>query len=208
LKKIAEADDILIQKNIDSSHEQEYEHEHGDNKDSNNTNTDTVTKAESSYAFAPQNLIHLDTQKLLDILHLGIPTNKEIEEHKKDLNTNNNNDDDAAVYSVPNRKERSQLINEIDQSLHTFHCGSVTYFISKVHKSADMLVHLILQSFLGFRDTAVHNGRWAALYKRAQILVADLWAALGGNGGMIEQTTVVKCCTTCTSTSSGLLLLL
>lgn len=31
----------------------------------------------------------------------------------------------------------------------------------------------------GFRDHAVYRGRQVYFYKRAQILVADLWAALG-----------------------------
>jgi hypothetical protein len=48
-----------------------------------------------------------------------------------------------------------------------------------------MLVHNILQYFPGFRDATVDpdKGRWVAFYKRAQILVADLWAALGSEVG-------------------------
>ncbi len=165
LKNIAEADDILPQKKENS-------HNSAANVDSEYSNS-TVTKAEISYAFAPQNLINLDTKKLLDILYLVSPTKGRKEEGEDFYK-------DDAVYSVPNIEERCRLIIEMGQSLLTFHCGSATHFISKANKSADMLVHLILQSFPGFRDTSVHNNRWVAFYKRAQILVADLWAALGG----------------------------
>ena len=41
------------------------------------------------------------------------------------------------------------------------------------------LVDLITQHLPGFRDEAVYNGRQVFLYKRAQILVADVWAAYG-----------------------------
>ena len=75
MKKIAKVDDILPQKNIDSAHEQEYEHGDGDNQDSNNTNTDTVTKAESSYAFAPQNLHKSRYTKIIGHFAFGY-TNK------------------------------------------------------------------------------------------------------------------------------------
>jgi hypothetical protein len=45
--------------------------------------------------------------------------------------------------------------------------------------SAVRLVELILRHLFGFRDTGVYRGRLVHFYKRAQILVGDLWAAYG-----------------------------
>eukprot|EP00558_Chaetoceros_sp_UNC1202_P006704 CAMPEP_0197254594 /NCGR_PEP_ID=MMETSP1429-20130617/69180_1 /TAXON_ID=49237 /ORGANISM="Chaetoceros sp., Strain UNC1202" /LENGTH=229 /DNA_ID=CAMNT_0042717631 /DNA_START=43 /DNA_END=729 /DNA_ORIENTATION=- len=91
---------------------------------------------------------------------------------------------EKGIYTIPNAKERVRLIIEMAQSLQTHHKGSATLFLSGANRSADRLVHMILAHFPGFRDTAIHpyTGTWIAFYKRAQILVADLWAALGGDG--------------------------
>jgi len=42
------------------------------------------------------------------------------------------------------------------------------------------LVRLLLSHFPGFRDTVIYGGKLIHLYKRAQILVGDVWAAYGG----------------------------
>lgn len=49
-------------------------------------------------------------------------------------------------------------------------------------KSAVKLVALITNHFPGFRDHTIYKGRQVFLYKRAQILVADLWGAFKGEG--------------------------
>lgn len=44
------------------------------------------------------------------------------------------------------------------------------------------MVNLLTESFSCFRDEAVFQGRRVRFYKRAQILVADLWACFDGEG--------------------------
>lgn len=51
--------------------------------------------------------------------------------------------------------------------------------VAACDKSAVNLVRLILMHFPGFRDTVSHHGAVIHFYKRAQILVGDLWAAYG-----------------------------
>jgi hypothetical protein len=51
--------------------------------------------------------------------------------------------------------------------------------VMQANGSAVRLVELIIRYFPGFRDTAVYRGRLVHFYKRAQILVGDLWAAYG-----------------------------
>ena len=51
--------------------------------------------------------------------------------------------------------------------------------VKMAKNSAVRLVQIILQFFPHFRDTAVYKGRLIHFYKRAQILVGDVWAAFG-----------------------------
>ena len=59
---------------------------------------------------------------------------------------------------------------------------SIVRLIQKADKSADKLVNLLAQHFPSFRDEARFEGRKVRFYKRAQIFVADLWAAFDGKG--------------------------
>ena len=43
------------------------------------------------------------------------------------------------------------------------------------------MAHLLLP-WLTFRDIAEYNGKQVAIYKRAQILIADIWACFEGQG--------------------------
>jgi hypothetical protein len=80
---------------------------------------------------------------------------------------------------LPNLDERCRLWNELGQGLlQRFH-GRALQLIQSCQRSADYLVYLLLQTFPGFHDTAIDDtGRQVFFYKRAQILVGDLWASL------------------------------
>lgn len=43
-------------------------------------------------------------------------------------------------------------------------------------------MNLLAENFSCFRDEAVFHGKRVRLYKRAQILVADIWACFNGQG--------------------------
>lgn len=58
--------------------------------------------------------------------------------------------------------------------------GSFANCIDSVDYSAAGLVNLLAENFACFRDEIVFNGKKVRLYKRAQILVADLWACFNG----------------------------
>ena len=81
-------------------------------------------------------------------------------------------------HYLPNMEERCRLWNELGEALLQFHQGSVLSMIAACGRSAPTLVQSIVQTIPGFRDEAVWKGRWVALYKRAQIAVGDLNAAL------------------------------
>ncbi|KXT10361.1 hypothetical protein AC579_9151 [Pseudocercospora musae] len=59
---------------------------------------------------------------------------------------------------------------------------AVVRLIEKSERSAGKLVNLLAHHFPCFRDETRFEGRRVRLLKRAQILVADLWAALNGRG--------------------------
>ena len=78
--------------------------------------------------------------------------------------------------------ERVRLTREVGSVLVESFSGSVGRLISLASGSAQRLVSLVTQHFPGFRDHCVFSGRQVFLYKRAQILVGDLWGAFGGKG--------------------------
>lgn len=59
---------------------------------------------------------------------------------------------------------------------------SVIRLVEKADHSAGKLVNLLVKYFPSFRDEAHFNGRKVRFFKRAQIFVADLWAACNGTG--------------------------
>lgn len=54
--------------------------------------------------------------------------------------------------------------------------------IKRSSNSAVSLVHLLARNFSCFRDEHSYHGRTVQILKRAQILVADLWACFNGEG--------------------------
>lgn len=58
--------------------------------------------------------------------------------------------------------------------------GSIATLVSDARNSAAKLVNLLADHFACFRDEAKFEGKTVRLLKRAQIFVADLWAAFGG----------------------------
>lgn len=58
--------------------------------------------------------------------------------------------------------------------------GSFLTCISDANGSAATLVNLVVEHFPCFRDEARFEGKTVHFYKRAQILVADLWACFEG----------------------------
>ncbi len=183
LRKVAEADDD----------HRENDYGGGGRADDDDNN---LIRSESSYAFNPVNLIALTPAKLLSLLrpHFPLPSTSRGDEGGATT---------TIVYDLPNAEVRCKLLNELGWGLLKKYDGSALSMISKANASADALVGIILDTFPGFRDYViidadsdglnddddefssewdmVKGGTRSAMhfYKRAQIAVADLWAALG-----------------------------
>lgn len=60
--------------------------------------------------------------------------------------------------------------------------GSFINLIKQADHSGARLVNLLVEYFSCFRDESSFHGKRVRFYKRAQILVADLWACFNGEG--------------------------
>ncbi|KAL4800710.1 hypothetical protein BDV19DRAFT_351998 [Aspergillus venezuelensis] len=88
----------------------------------------------------------------------------------------------ATDEEMPLLKERLECLREAGRVLCNDFDGSFINCIYSANHSAASLVNLLAESFSCFRDEAIFQGRRVRLYKRAQILVADLWACFDGEG--------------------------
>ncbi|PYH96600.1 hypothetical protein BO71DRAFT_439413 [Aspergillus ellipticus CBS 707.79] len=83
---------------------------------------------------------------------------------------------------IPLLQERLQCLREAGRVLCREYEGSFLNCIYNANYSAAALVNLLAESFSCFRDETTFEKRRVRIYKRAQILVADLWACFDGEG--------------------------
>lgn len=86
----------------------------------------------------------------------------------------------ATLEPIPLLDDRISILREAGKVLHTQFGGRPANIVTRANRSAAALVNMLVQHFPNFRDTATFHGREVRLYKRAQILVADLWACFDG----------------------------
>lgn len=82
-------------------------------------------------------------------------------------------------HKLPLVEERVDCLQELGQVLARDFDGLAINAIKASKNSAVQLVNIMLAHFPHFRDTVIYDGRLIHFYKRAQILVGDLWAAHG-----------------------------
>ncbi|XP_017661804.1 PREDICTED: UPF0553 protein C9orf64 homolog [Lepidothrix coronata] len=83
---------------------------------------------------------------------------------------------------IPLIEERHRVLNESGIVLLEKFGGSFLTCVKMSEKSAQKLLHLVLENFPSYRDEAVFEKKKVSFYKRAQILVADTWSVLEGKG--------------------------
>ncbi|KAH0565415.1 hypothetical protein GP486_001191 [Trichoglossum hirsutum] len=88
----------------------------------------------------------------------------------------------ATNEEIPLFDERLACLREAGRVLYErFNCRFLNC-INEASGSAAALVNLLVENFPCFNDEAGFEGRNVRFYKRAQILVADLWACFEGEG--------------------------
>ncbi|KAM6170356.1 queuosine 5'-phosphate N-glycosylase/hydrolase [Rhynchocyon petersi] len=83
---------------------------------------------------------------------------------------------------MPLIEERHRILNETGKILLEKFGGSFLNCVQNSGKSAQKLMHLVVENFPSYRDVTQFKGKGVSFYKRAQILVADIWSVLEGKG--------------------------
>ncbi|KIW98082.1 uncharacterized protein Z519_01666 [Cladophialophora bantiana CBS 173.52] len=86
----------------------------------------------------------------------------------------------ATHEPIPLLKERIAILREAGSILYEHFGCKPANIIRRANGSAPVLVNILVEYFPNFRDVACFQEREVRLYKRAQILVADLWACFQG----------------------------
>lgn len=89
---------------------------------------------------------------------------------------------DDSPTKCPLILERVECLHEVGNKLMDKYEGKFENCVLAAKNSAMDLLNLICESFPCFRDEAVFAGRRVAIYKRAQILIGDIWACFRGEG--------------------------
>ncbi|XP_054164855.1 queuosine salvage protein-like [Oppia nitens] len=85
-------------------------------------------------------------------------------------------------FEIPLLKERLQVLRESGRVLIEKFGGSFVNCIEICDSKATNLLKLIVNNFESFRDQTLYKGYKVSFYKRAQILISDIWAAFEGQG--------------------------
>ncbi|KAK2576379.1 hypothetical protein KPH14_005726 [Odynerus spinipes] len=84
--------------------------------------------------------------------------------------------------NIPLIKERVKNLHQAGQVLLKKYQGTFIECIKSSSGSAEKLLKLIINDFDSFRDEADYKGYRVSFYKRAQILIGDIWACFKGHG--------------------------
>ncbi|HEY3080682.1 MAG TPA: queuosine salvage family protein [Chloroflexota bacterium] len=88
----------------------------------------------------------------------------------------------AGQNVIPLLDRRLEHLHELGDVLQTEYGGWFARAVESCHGSAARLVQLVVSDFLSFDDIADFKGQEVRFYKRAQLLVSDLYGAFGGEG--------------------------
>ncbi len=81
---------------------------------------------------------------------------------------------------IPLIKERFNILRENYRILESKYGGNFTYLIEKCNYDSLKILSELIDNFPSFKDEAEYGGRKIAFYKRAQILVGDIFCSFGG----------------------------
>lgn len=87
-------------------------------------------------------------------------------------------DDD--LTEIPLIDERLKCLHEVGEVLVNKFDGKFENCIKLANQSAEKLLNIIINEFPCFRDEANYAGERVTFYKRAQILIGDIWSCYRG----------------------------
>jgi Potential Queuosine, Q, salvage protein family len=86
----------------------------------------------------------------------------------------------STAEEMPMLQERLDCLREAGKVLYEKHSCKFTDCVDAANQSAASLVNLLVKDFPCLRDEHRFEGKAVRIYKRAQILVADIWACFNG----------------------------
>ncbi len=96
---------------------------------------------------------------------------------------------------IPLLEERWKILKEIGIILKKKYDGELGQLIKEGEKDAVKLLNLIIDTFPSFKDISFYKGKEIMFYKRAQLLVADIYQAFKQNGyGYLKNTSQLTAC--------------
>ncbi|XP_076799812.1 queuosine 5'-phosphate N-glycosylase/hydrolase-like [Clavelina lepadiformis] len=84
--------------------------------------------------------------------------------------------------NIPLLRERVEALNDAGSVLLNNFNGTFLNCLKSCEKDAIALIRTIVSNFKSFRDESQYEGQKVSFYKRAQILVADIWDCFQGKG--------------------------
>lgn len=89
---------------------------------------------------------------------------------------------DDGQTKAPLLQERVDCLHQVGSKLLEKYDGKFENVVKAAEGSAKKLLQLIVEDFPCFRDEATFNGQRVSIYKRAQILIGDVYACYQGEG--------------------------
>lgn len=89
---------------------------------------------------------------------------------------------DDGKTQIPLIEERERSLKEVGKVLIEKYDGEFANVVKKANQSAANFLKIIIEDFPCFRDEATFHNQRVSIYKRAQILVGDVYACYRGEG--------------------------
>uniref|UniRef100_A0A1A9WR83 Queuosine 5'-phosphate N-glycosylase/hydrolase n=1 Tax=Glossina brevipalpis TaxID=37001 RepID=A0A1A9WR83_9MUSC len=89
---------------------------------------------------------------------------------------------DDGSTQIPLLEQRLNCLQEVGKILLDKWQGKFENVLKSAQGSALKLLQLLVEQFPCFRDEAIYTGTRVGIYKRAQVLIGDLWSCFGGQG--------------------------
>ena len=96
---------------------------------------------------------------------------------------------------IPLFEERWKILKEIGTSMVAKYDGKAKNLIAEANEDAQKLVEIIVQNFPSFSDTSLYKEKEIYFYKRAQLLVADIYQIFDGKSfGALQNVDKLTAC--------------
>lgn len=89
---------------------------------------------------------------------------------------------DNGETKAPLLQERIECLHQVGSKLLEKYDGNFENVVKAANGSAQKLLQIVVEDFPCFKDEAVFNGQRVSIYKRAQILIGDVYACYQGEG--------------------------